>query len=131
MDKDNKILIVSVIIIILVALSFNFNIPTGAVTKDYPTISITISPDIVQAGDIVYIDIKAGKSGINNRADFIYAIDNLRKSSKTNICGNAPKCTGDLSFSYVTSPTWESGIYYIAVYDYDSETFIKKEFTIS
>jgi len=131
MNKDNKILIGSVIIIIIVALSFNINTPTSSIIKNYPTTSITISPDTVQAGNIIYIDIKTGSKGINNKADFIYAIDNLRKSSRINICGNGPKCTGDFSFSYVTSSTWEPGIYYVAIYDYDSESFVKKEFTIT
>ena len=129
MNKDNLILFGSIIILIGSALFFDFN-TTGSAVQEYTTTSIDVSPGIIPAGDLLYIDVKTGNKGINNKADFIYAIDNLRKGSKENICGDGAVCTGDISFSYVVSLGWERGIYKMVLYDYDSESFVERKFTV-
>lgn len=129
MERDNRILIGSVIIIVLVSISFNFSF-TGGVVKDVSGGKIKVSPEVINSGDVVYFDVFGGVKGINNKADFIYAIDDLRKSSKKDICGEGHKCTGDISFSYFIPPNWESGIYYVVFFDYASGEFIKKGFTV-
>ncbi len=131
MDKDIKIIIGSVIIIVVTALFSNYG-STGAVVRDLRAsfVDIRISPNVIHAGDVMYIDIYSGSKGINNRADFVYAIDDLRKGSKQNICGDGDVCVGDVSFSYVTSLTWEPGIYKIVLYDYDTESFVEERITV-
>ncbi|MEK6826689.1 MAG: hypothetical protein AABX90_03600, partial [Nanoarchaeota archaeon] len=119
MDRESRILIGSVFIIVLVAISFNFSF-TGSVVSDNPKVMIDISPEIVTPGEVIYVDISPGIEGINNRADFVYAIDDLRKGSKTLICGEGTKCLSETSFSYVIPQSWESGVYYVAIFDYDS-----------
>ena len=129
MDRESRILIGSVFIIVLVAISFNFSF-TGSVVSDNPKVMIDISPEIVTPGEVIYVDISPGIEGINNRADFVYAIDDLRKGSKTLICGEGTKCLSETSFSYVIPQSWESGVYYVAIFDYDSGKFIEEEFTV-
>ncbi|MFH1591914.1 MAG: hypothetical protein ABIB47_00935 [Candidatus Woesearchaeota archaeon] len=129
MEKDNRILIGSIVIIVLVVISFNFSI-TGSVVKEYSSVRIRVSPEVVNAGEVVYVDVEGGVNGVNNRADFIYAIDDLRVGSKENICGDGAKCSGVVSFSYVISPGWERGVYYVVVFDYAAGEFVQEEFTV-
>ena len=127
MDKDNKVLLGSVLIILLAIISINFDGITGAATFDSNT-NLYISPNVVSPGDRIYITISAPGAGVNKKAEFYHLADNLKVGS-IDICKSSG-CSGDFGFSYVISTSWDSGIYGVRVYSYEINEFITGAFTV-
>ena len=129
MNKDNKILIITIFIVILLFIfSFSFDI-TGATTANIGKTTIQISPKAVNSGEIIYITINPGPEGANEKINFYQAEDDLRKISINKLCNNY-KCFESNTVSYTIPTNWEPGIYHIKVYDYGIKNFIQEEFTI-
>ena len=129
MNKDNKILVITIfIVLILFIFSFPFGI-TGAATANIAKTTIQISPKAVTPGEIIYVTINPGPEGVNEKINFYQAEDNLRKISINKLC-NDYKCFESSTVSFTIPTNWEYGIYNIKIYDYGINNFVQEEFTI-
>ena len=127
--KENKTLIIAVIIVILlVIVSFQNNGITGLLVSDGGHSQLTVSPSIVRVGELLFITVNPGSTGVNQKLSFYQLEDSLRKRS-VDVCDN-PLCYDDASFSFTIPTNWEHGVYRITVYDYDLHDFLSEEFTI-
>ncbi len=128
-DKDNKILIIAIAVLIFLFLIGPKDSITGKVTLDDSVTSLMVYPKVVSNEEAVYITVKPGIDGVNQKVGFYKAEDNLRKVSN-DLCNNY-KCTEESSIGFFIPQHWESGIYYVKVYDYRTKNFIIEDFTVS
>jgi len=127
--NENRVLIFSLIIVVLlIVVTLNSNI-SGYAVSDFSRSNIEVSPNVVYQGDKIIITVHPSNDGINGKASFYNLEDNLRKTSVDGLC-NSYRCSDSLSFSFFIPNNWENGIYYVQVYDYGSEDFVKEEFTV-
>ena len=130
MNKENKTLVTAIVIIALLAvITLNVENPAGQVTREFKETRVDISPEALSPGESLLITVHPGTDGINQKASFFQAEDNLRRYSISDICGSY-KCTKQTSFNFVIPLSWENGIYYIQIYSYGTNSFVKKEFTV-
>jgi len=130
MKRDDKILFGAIVIVLLLffVVGFNFDGFTGSVVRDSGT-KIIISPKVVSNGEIIQISVSPSSKGVNVKTSFYQAEDDLRKISVNKLC-NSYKCSKDGSFSFVIPNSWESGVYYVKVYDYGLKDFVIEDFTV-
>jgi len=131
--KTNRILVGAIIIIILAMISSigNNNITGKPIAStDSSSTKIEIRPEAITAGQRIYIDVNPGPRGVNVRASVYQAEDNLRRGTTNRVCNSNYKCKEKTVFSFVTSTSWEPGVYYVKLYDYKIEEFVKEDFTI-
>lgn len=131
MEKDNRILIgaIFIFLILFIVVGSRFNGVSGNVVLEDSKTSIFISPEVVSNGEIIYVTVTPGKEGVNEKVSFYQAEDDLRKTSVNRLC-NSHKCYGKGSFSFDIPSSWESGVYYVKVYDYEIQGFVVEDFTI-
>ena len=129
MEKTNRILIGAVFILVIALVSFNYSNITGNVIESKTKISIT--PEVINSGQKIYVTVNPGSKGIHNKACFYQAEDDLRRGCTYDrqIC-NSYKCEEISTFSFSTSG-WESGIHYVKIFDYDKKDYAKAYFTIT
>ncbi|MEK6934248.1 MAG: hypothetical protein AABW46_00035 [Nanoarchaeota archaeon] len=127
MNRESKILIGAVIIIIIAIFSFNSGITSFSVKESSG--SIIISPKSVSAGENIIVTVIPGFEGVNNKVSFYNAEDDLRKDS-VELCKGSFRCEKESSINYWVSNSWDPGVYYVKVYDYNRKGFIIEDFTI-
>lgn len=126
MEKGNRILIGAIFILIVALVSFNSNFMTGAIAKS--GVKISVAPDPAESGQKIYVTINPGTEGIYNQACFYQAEDNLRRGCTSQVCDNY-RCEEISTFSFSTSG-WKAGIYYVQVFDYNVDDYVKEYLTI-
>jgi len=133
--KDNSIIFITTIIALFIVAVVGFNIEeiSGQVVSFGKT-SISVNPKIINAGDRIEISVVPGK-GCVNRWVGIYDDSDLRKATaQYRGTSNSVLCK-PFTASYQTSTSWkpkedETGIFFVKVFDYDRNEFIKTAFTI-
>ncbi len=138
MNKDIKILMVALIIIIIGAVSFNYVNITGKTTSDYTT--MTISPKLVKAGEMVHITVNPGLQGTYQEIEFYRVHNDLRVGRQLAKICKAAKCFEKTTISYKISDAWDnndkwdydivSKDYYARAYDVYSGIWVKSYLTI-
>ena len=130
MEKENKFLVGAIfVLIVLFLVGSNFSGVTGNVTKESPKTTIIISPEAVTTGELIHITVTPGPDGVNQKTSFYKGEDNLRKYSVDALCNNY-RCSQEGSFGFVIPSSWENGIYYVKIYDYETKTFVEEDFTV-
>ncbi|MAG45677.1 MAG: hypothetical protein CMH63_02825 [Nanoarchaeota archaeon] len=134
--KDNSILflftIVALFVIALVGFNFE-NMTAGAIRFGRTTIDV--SPKFVNAGENINIQVNPGR-GCVNRFIGIYDDSELRRATTQYRGGTMRKVCEPFTARYKTMSSWmpqedESGIFFVKVFDYGKEEFIKTSFTIN
>ena len=132
MKKESNSLIISMVVVLVIALiGFNFEGITGQVTGS--TI-IKVNPSELNAGEIITVEVTP--SGCVNNVIGVYDDSNLRRATfSSSITGRANKICKPFEASFKTYPSWkpteeETGLFFLKIFDYDSEIFISKPFTI-
>ena len=151
MNKDAKVLLIALVIIIVGALSFNYTNITGKTTSDYTT--ITISPNIVKAGEYINLDINPGLRGVFSEIEVYISgkTDIVLSGYSPKMCKSDPddpnrcSCSSNKCYEITTVPykipkTWDnnggwdyttnSKTYYARVYDIYSGLWVKAHFTV-
>ena len=129
LKNDNKTLLFALVIIVLLIIVSLNNSPVGLVVSDFSSTNIEISPDVVHKGEKLFVTVYPSNKGVNEKISFYLLEDNLRKTSVEGSCNNY-KCSEEFSFSFFIPNNWENGVYYVQVYDYGLNEFIRKEFTV-
>lgn len=136
--KDMKILITALVILVVGALFFNYTNITGKVTSDY----ITVSPQLIKAGESINIAITPGRQGVYSEIEFYRADENdIRVGGvNPNICGGVARCYEKVIVDYKILDIWDnnaewdytvsSKTYYARVYDIYSGTYKIAYFTV-
>ena len=108
---ENKNVLIGAVLIILVAmLSFNLDM-TGQAIKTATKVSV--SPSIVDAGDVIDITVTPGKEGVEKQFD-IYC-NGLRKAKDLNLCEldsnerDAKTCFSEQTYRYLIRTDEKSG----------------------
>jgi len=109
-------------------LSFGFGSLSGYSTKEQSSTVVTVTPDIVKAGNYIGVNIDAdGKWGVNNRFNVC----------KRNLCyaSGSLHCTGygcrrKISVDYRIPSNLEQGDYYIRVKDMTTGEYVRGNFKI-
>lgn len=127
MNKSNRILIGAIFILVVALVSFNYSI-TGNIIKDKTVVSI--SPEVINSGQKIYITVNPGPKGVYKKACLYHASNNLRKTCTYRVCGGTYKCLDTSTFSFGTH-SLESGIYYVKLFDYNINDYVKAHFTIT
>ena len=128
--KDNKIFVIGVLVIFVIALIvMNFGRFTGSVTKEKPSTILTVTPDKITAGEDINIDMIPGKKGAYNQYYVCYTYNDICLAKPKFSCSQF-KCLQPVSDSYKSWAGWESGVYYVKVFDYESQEYVKSFFTI-
>lgn len=128
--KDNKVLIIGLLIIFIIALFvMNFGRFTGSATKEKPTTIVKVEPNVIKAGEYINIDLVPGTKGTYNQYGICTADSDLCLAKPRFFCG-AFKCLKKISETQKSWASWEPGIYYVKVFDYGSEQYVKGYFTI-
>ncbi len=127
MEKSSRILIGAIFILIIALISFNYS-TTGNIIKAKTSISIT--PEVINVGQKIYVTVKPGPNGVYKKACFYQAEDNLRKGCTYRVCGGSYKCFDISTFSFSTH-SWYPGIHYIKIFDYNLNDYVKAYFTIT
>ena len=127
MDKNNRVLIGAVLLIFVTLLSFNLTSLTGSSTKEGKVPSVSVSPNVAEAGDRLTVSVISGELGVNEKA-CIYD-GNSRVACTSTVCNNNVqkenrhfKClssVNQIQFNIATSTSLESGVYSVCVWDYD------------
>ena len=122
---------ISMVVVLIIALiGFNFGGITGQVTGS-TTIKVTSE---LNAGEIITVEVTP--SGCVNNIIGVYDDGDLRRATfSSTITGRANKICKPFEASFKTYPDWkpsdeETGLFFIKIFDYDSERFISKPFTI-
>ena len=134
------VIIAFAILVLCAAVSYSFEDLTGFFIKTEPT-TITITPDIVEAGSSITLFINPGKLGAKKYLTVHKYPSNLRKgmtrwcSAGIGTCLSAKcvegfKCYGTKSINYKTSKLWSPGTYYVRLYDYTLKDYITEPFEV-
>ncbi|MBS3108731.1 hypothetical protein J4409_02565 [Candidatus Woesearchaeota archaeon] len=127
--RDNKVFVIGILIIFLIALIvMNFGRFTGSVTKESSTI-LTITPDKMTGGEYVNIDLIPGKKGVYNQYYICYTYNDVCLARPRFSCSSF-RCIKPVSDSYKSWAGWESGVYYVKVFDYEINGYVRSYFTI-
>ncbi|MDD5253959.1 MAG: hypothetical protein PHG05_02530 [Candidatus Nanoarchaeia archaeon] len=124
---NSKTLIIGFLIIMVIALMV---VLIGDFTgQEVNTKSlVTVEPKFINAGEYITINIKPSAEGILKNYRICSGRSDLCHVDYPFKCG-AYKCTKPHEVKYKTSTSWE-GLYYVKVFDYQSETWIKSYFTV-
>ncbi len=129
--NETKTLVLAILIILAIALLVaNFSSITGTVVKEKkPSTQVVFTNNVIAPGDYIGFEITPSKYGINKK----YRICDDNDACHVRVylqCGTF-KCRNHVSESYKTWSSWESGVYYIKLFDYEINGFTKHYFTIS
>jgi len=128
--RDNKIVVIGLLVIFVIALIvMNFGRFTGSVTKEKPTTIVTVDPDRISAGENINVDVIPGVNGAYKEYYICNTYNDICIARPRFFC-NQFKCLKPVSDSYKSWAGWESGVYYVKVFDYGSNEYVKVYFTI-
>jgi len=154
-EKDAKTLILAVVIIIMVAgIAVNFG-PTGKaiVSREEKVTKISLfseKPDgtltgelkpTISGGSNLYVSVETGSLGSGKTANIFrksFTGRSDRKIANINLCYTDANCGRNkvVTTNYLTSTSWEDGIYYVRVKDIllsskeGKEVFVTAEFNM-
>lgn len=141
--KESKIFIISLIAILAIALvGINLDKLTGKAT--YPsfnaqtTISLPMNEKFINAGEYLHITVNPGPKCVN-RIIGIYDDADFRRATvqpAASQFGSNNKLCNTFTVKFKTYADWapendETGIFFIKVFDYQSEKFVSTTFTIN
>jgi len=133
--RDNSVIfLVTVVALFVVAVvGFNFENLSGEVVS-FGRTTLSVNPKIVNAGQEIYITVNPGK-GCVNRFVGIYDDSEIRRATTQYRGGSNTVVCESFTTTYKTSPSWkpeegETGIFFVKVFDYGQEDFVKSVFTI-
>jgi len=126
LDKNNIITIIAVVLLIgAILFSFDYGTTGKAVSSQD---LVLVSPSVVKTGEYITIEILPSARGINKIVK-IFDSANLRKAQIRMQCGTF-RCIKSVSDVYKTGSDWESGVYYLGYFNYNTNAFEKVFFTI-
>ena len=135
MKKESNTLIISIMLILVIALvGFNFeNMTAGAIRFGRTTVDV--SPKFITAGEYINIRVNPGR-GCVNRMIGIYDDSELRRETVQPSGTSKMKMCDPFTARYKTRSDWrpdidESGLFFVKVFDYGKEEYIKTSFTIN
>ncbi|MBS3095111.1 hypothetical protein J4231_00355 [Candidatus Woesearchaeota archaeon] len=128
--KDNKVLVIGLLIVFVIALLvLNFGKFTGSVTKESPTTVVTITPDKLNAGEYLNINLIPGKDGAYREYHICSAYNDACIARPRFFC-NQFRCEEPVTTKYKSWAGWEPGVYYVKVFDYGAKNYARAYFTI-
>ncbi|MCX6711604.1 MAG: hypothetical protein NT139_01015 [Candidatus Woesearchaeota archaeon] len=131
MDKKEKEIILGAILIFVITIfMLSFGI-TGHSVKSGVT-TIELDPTMVSSNDELQITIQPGKDGIPNTLSFYRLGDNgyTYVGQSDSLCDSV-KCMNPTTYYYIIPENYEPGDYYVQVFDYYSEDYIRTKFLVS
>lgn len=144
--KESKIFIISIVAILAVALiGINLDRLTGKAASDiYPpfssktTISLPANEKFINAGEYININVNPGPK-CTNRIVGIYDDAEFRRATAqpaSNRFGSNKRLCDPFIVRFKTYAAWkpaddESGVFFVKVFDYDTEDYITTTFTIN
>ena len=142
--KESKIFIISLVAILLIALiGINLDKLTGNAST-YPSfnvktaVSIPMNEKFINAGEYIHITVNPGPKCVN-RIIGIYDDADFRRATtqpKTSQFGSYKKLFTPFNVKFKTYANWapnedETGIFFVKVFDYETENYISTTFTIN
>ena len=144
--KESSIFIVSIVAILAVALiGINLDKITGKASQDiYPsfspttTVSIPVNDKFINAGEYININVNPGPKCVN-RIVGIYDDNGFRRATvqpTEGQFGSYRKLCTPFSVRFKTYSEWrpsddDTGIFFVKVFDYQSENFESTTFTLN
>tara|TARA_Y100000034_G_C6761215_1_gene339051 strand:+ start:247 stop:672 length:426 start_codon:yes stop_codon:yes gene_type:complete len=134
--KDNSIIflftVVSLFVIALIG--FNFEGMTAGAIR-FGKASVDVSPKFINAGDYININVNPGRGCVNRRVG-IYSESDLRRETVQPSGTSKLKMCEPFTARYKTRADWtpkedESGIFFVKVFDYGQEKYVKVAFTVN
>ena len=142
--KESNIFVFSLIAIVIVALiGVNLDKLTGKASS-YPsfnpktTISLPMNEKFISAGDYIHLTVNPGPNCVN-RIVSIYDDADFRRATvqpAASQYGSNKKLCTPFVVSFKTYADWkpaadETGLFFIKVFDYQSEDYVSTTFTIN
>lgn len=132
--NNGVILLFTILALFMVAvLGFNFENTTASVVR-FGRTTIDVSPKFLDAGEYITVKVNPGR-GCVNRMIGIYDDSELRRATTQFRGGTYIKVCEPFTASYKTSADWmpnegESGVFFVKVFDYGTESYVTAVFTI-
>lgn len=128
--KDNRILIIGLLVIFIIAfVVMNFGKFTGNATKEKATTTVEIENSEISPGEYVIINMVPGKAGAYEKYYVCTSYNDVCIARPRFEC-NQFKCLKPVTAKYKSWGGWESGIYYVKVFDYGAKEYVKAYFTV-
>src|SRR3989344_3599419 len=118
---DNRFLIISLLIISIIAIAIigSYSGRTINTTKT----SLSVSPDVIRPGEYVNIILNPSEVGVYKQY-WVCKPNGACPGRQYMHCGSF-KCQSESTAQYKSSSSWEEGIYYVKMFDYQTKSFIK------
>lgn len=134
LKRDNSLIFLFTIIALFIVALVGFNFESMTSGMFWSRASLEISPKFINAGEYIEIKVIPGK-GCVNRYVGIYDDSELRRETAKPPGTSKLKVCEPFTINYKTRADWkpgedESGIFFIKVFDYGKEEYIKSAFTI-
>ena len=126
--ENKEVILATVLVIMLSSLAFNLDGLTGF-TGNFAvdsSASLRLDPIIVKAGSDLTLTVVPGKQGTSRFIAFYQSHQKLGETTK--LC-NDLRCNEKVTLVYPIPSYW-SGDFIAEIYDYTSESYIKKEFRV-
>ena len=131
LNNETKTLVLAILVILAIALVVaNFSSITGTVVKEKkPTTKVTFTNDVISPGEYVEFEIIPSRYGVNKK--YRICDDTDRCLLRAYIQCNSFNCREKVLERYKTWASWEAGVYYVKLFDYEINGFVNYYFTIS
>ena len=131
LNDETKTLVLAILVILAIALVVaNFSSITGSIVKERKsTTQVVFAKNVIAPGEYVEFEITPSKYGVNKK--YRICDDSDRCLLRTYMQCDSFNCRNKVTEHYKTWPSWEPGVYYIKLFDYETNGFENYYFTIS
>jgi hypothetical protein len=131
LNNETKTLVLAILVILAIVLVVaNFGSITGTVVKEKkPSTNVIFAKEVITPGSYIEFEITPSKYGVNKK--YRICDDGDRCHIRTYMQCGSYNSREKVSERYKTWPSWEEGVYYIKLFDYEINDFTKHYFTLS
>ena len=131
LSNETKTLVLAILVILAIALVVaNFSSITGSIVKEKKSSTkVIFANNVISPGEYVEFEIIPSKEGVNKK--YRICDDSNRCLLRAYMQCGSYNCDNNVKERYKTWPSWEPGVYYIKLFDYEINDFVNYHFTIS